>query len=142
MGTSYDGVFGYGMIIDPEWSGDDDAPERWPYDDDFDFSTWIDEVCGVPDYSTFAEYSAYDAAREAAMIARFGFILDTTYIGYSEYPLWVVHVKGAIQNEWRGGVAIIPDSLTIEAWKAALLKVRELMPEADEPALIFGCSVG
>ena len=149
MGTSYDGVYFYGVVFDE--FGEDDEPEGWPAvtravleeADDEDFDAWLDHHLGVPSYTTFAGYDLYRAERERRCVEVFGVSgFRKGYLGLIDYSVDCVAPVDAWVMKWRGARCPEFTAEQVATWRVALDRLRAVLPGAGAPGFHFGCSVG
>jgi hypothetical protein len=147
MGTSYDGVYFYGLLYD--------AAEGWPAEtsaafdavDANDLGEWLAAHLGVApwwvDGKRVRDAAEYRSDLDARCMEVFGVPgFEQSYIGHVDYPAYAVAPKGALTSEWRG--ARVPEHTPeqIETWRVACERLRAVLPGAEAPGFYFGCSVG
>lgn len=148
MGTSYDGVYFYGIVFDNE-DGEglpDSTQAAFELYDADDFDGWLDGYLRVAPYwadgRRVREYADYNADRAAKSIAMFGVEFDEGYLGYIDYSARYIHPKGAESSEHRYGAVPTYDAETVETWRIACERLASVLPGASTPGFYFGCSVG
>lgn len=143
MGQSYDGVYFFGSVSsdgEDQMNEETDAAFKAAGADELD--GWFDARYGIGHYKDYASYSEYSDARDRKVIAEFGCLFETSWVGYIEYSATAFYPKDAHRSEWRE--ARVPDwsPEQIETWRTAMEKLRAVLPGLDEPGLRFGCRVG
>jgi hypothetical protein len=135
MGISYDGVYFFGTVsTDGGRDLNEETRAAMEAIDVDDTSDWFLKFFGL----------SWRGQKEAERLAieRWGCVFEVSYMGYSEYPVTVIHPRGARIWEWRGGRVPEWSQEQISFWRACVEKLRQDLPGLEEPGLWFGCSVG
>lgn len=163
MGTSYDGVYFFGLLYDQY--GEHDEPEGWPSvtaevlagegestdEDEPDFDSWLGRHLGVvdnwredaPQEARIAAIHEHAALFQQRCIEVFGVEgFESKWMGHLDYPVFAVYPKGARLREWRGAAVPVWPEERVAVWRRACEQLRAVLPGAQGPGLYFGCQVG
>lgn len=152
MGTSYDGIFFYGLAFT---SFDDNDPDGWPQvtrqafeavESGADFEEWLHATLGVAHWRKAGrrdrDHDEWTADIRTHCLEMFGVPgFQSSWMGLLDYNVYVVAPEGAMWKAWRG--ARVPTYTTedVARWERACTLLREKLPGAAEPGFFYGCSV-